>query len=90
MELEILAAVLDQLTLTANVGWLDAEWDDFSQDLNNNGIVTDNSFLDLPNAPDLTMFYAADYVAATSVGKPLAAPRCALQRPLQHLGHQQR
>ena len=68
VELEILAAVLDQLTLTANVGWLDAEWDDFSQDLNNNGIVTDNSFLDLPNAPDLTMFYAADYVLPLAWG----------------------
>ena len=68
VELEILAAVLDQFTLTANVGWLDAEWDDFSQDLNSNGIVTDNSFLDLPNAPDLTMFYAADYVLPLAWG----------------------
>ena len=68
VELEVLAAVLDQLTLTANIGWLDAEWDDFSVDLNNNGIVTDNSFLDVPNAPDLTMFYAADYVLPLAWG----------------------
>ncbi len=68
VELEILAAVLDQLTITANLGLLDSEWDDFTEDLNNDGIVTDNSFLDLPNAPDMTAFVAADYVLPTAWG----------------------
>lgn len=42
-------------------GLLDAGWGDFSADLNNDGVVTDNSDLDVFMAPDLTAYGALLY-----------------------------
>ena len=50
------------------LGWLDAEWDTFSIDLNNDGVVTDNSHLDVLMAPTLTAYGAARYTAQIAPG----------------------
>lgn len=46
------------LTIDFALGLLDTEWVSFSVDLNNDGMVTDNSHLDLLMAPTLTAFGA--------------------------------
>ncbi len=49
------------LTVDFALGVLDAEWASFSVDLNNDGMVTDNSHLDVLMAPKLTAFGAVRY-----------------------------
>lgn len=61
VELEGVWLVTANLTLTANLAYLDATWKDFDADLNNDGIVTDNSYLDLADAPRWSGYAAADY-----------------------------
>jgi len=67
IEIETTFILSEKLTLTANLAWLDAEWEDFSADLNNNGIVTDNTFLEIPYAPDWSGYLGVDF------SQPLAA-----------------
>ncbi|MCY4093573.1 MAG: TonB-dependent receptor [Gammaproteobacteria bacterium] len=45
------------------VGLLDAKWRNFAVDLNNDGIVTDNSDLDVLMAPSLTAYGAINYTS---------------------------
>ena len=61
VEFETTLLVNESLSLNFNVGYLDAEWRNFFVDLNNNGIKTDNTHLDLPNAPKWSLYGAADY-----------------------------
>lgn len=51
---------IEGLTLTGNVGWLDASYDDFLADIGRGG-VTDNSDLDFRRAPDWTANLSATY-----------------------------
>ena len=51
------------LNIDLALGLLDAEWVTFSVDLNNDGIVTDNSNLDVLMAPSLTAFSAINYTS---------------------------
>ncbi len=44
----------EYLQLTANFGYLDAEYDDYVADLNGDGIATDNSDLELRRVPEWT------------------------------------
>ena len=61
VEFETTLLVNESLSLNFNVGYLDAEWRNFFVDLNNDGIKTDNTHLDLPNAPKWSLYGAADY-----------------------------
>ncbi|MBX3706725.1 MAG: TonB-dependent receptor [Pseudomonadales bacterium] len=61
VELEMTALATERLTLTANLAFLDAEWTSFLADLTNSGVITDNSFLDLANAPRWSAYGAIDY-----------------------------
>ena len=55
--------LLPNLNVDLALGLLDAEWVTFSVDLNNDGIVTDNSNLDVLMAPNLTAFSAINYTS---------------------------
>lgn len=57
IELEAQFVATENLNLFASFGWLDAEYDDFSTDINpNDGVseIVDASFLDPRNAPEIT------------------------------------
>ena len=62
-EFEASWLLLSNLSLDFALGLLDAEWADFSVDLNNDGIVTDNSDLDVLMAPTLTAYGAVSYTS---------------------------
>ena len=53
--------VMPSLNVDFSVGVLSAAWDRFSIDLNNDGIVTDNSHLDILMAPELSAYGALRY-----------------------------
>ena len=61
VELDMTAVVSQHLTLSANVGYLDARYKDFLADTNNDGVVDDNSDLELRRAPNWTWTVAATY-----------------------------
>ena len=52
------------LSVDFALGLLDAEWVSFSIDLNNDGMVTDNTHLDVLMAPTLTAYGAVQYTSA--------------------------
>jgi iron complex outermembrane receptor protein len=67
IEVDLMANVSDNFTLTGSFGALDASYDDFQIDLNDNGIADageDASARGLRRAPDFTFSLAADYVMA--------------------------
>ena len=51
------------LSVDFALGLLNAAWDTFLVDLNNDGVVTDNSHLDVLMAPSLTIFNAVNYTS---------------------------
>lgn len=61
VELQFSVLPVDSLTLYGNVGWLDIEYKNFEADLLGNGIVTDNSQLDLVRAPKWDLNLGARY-----------------------------
>ena len=61
LELEVIAAVTDHLRVRAAYGYLDAEYNEYDGDLNGDGTVTDNSYLDLRRAPENTFGMTATY-----------------------------
>lgn len=54
VEAEMSWLVTRNFIVNANLGYLDAEYDDFTADINGNGIVTDNSDLELRRVPEWT------------------------------------
>ncbi len=54
LEVEVLALLAEGLTLRANVGWLDTEYNEFILDRNRDGIFEDFSGRDVVRAPELT------------------------------------
>ena len=54
IELEVTALLADGLTLRANVGWLDTEYNKFVLDRNLDGILEDFSGREVVRAPELT------------------------------------
>ena len=68
LEAEAQLAISRQLTVSLNAAWLDSGWKEFLADLNNDGIVTDNSHFDLPNAPEWSFFGAVDLRAPIAAG----------------------
>jgi len=62
LEMEFLAVPTEGLQIRANLGFLDAEYDNFAFDSNDDGMIdTDNSHLDFRRAPDFTGSLSADY-----------------------------
>ena len=51
----------DRFRLEANIGYLDAEYDDFIADITGDGIITDNSDLNLRRTPEYTYGIAGNY-----------------------------
>ena len=68
LELEAQMALNRQLSVSLNAAYLKSEWKEFLADLNNDGIVTDNSLFDLPAAPEWSFFGAVDYRAPINAG----------------------
>ena len=60
-EAELTWVATDRLRIDANIGYLDAEYDDFLADLTGDGIVTDNSDLNLRRTPEWTYGVAGNY-----------------------------
>lgn len=54
VETEVTWLASENLLFTANVGYLDASYDDYVADLNGDGVETDNSNLDLRRVPEWT------------------------------------
>ncbi len=54
LELEFTALLAENLTLSANVGWLDTEYDSFVLDRNLDGILEDFSGRDVVRSPEIT------------------------------------
>ncbi len=62
LEMEFLAVPVEGLQIRANLGFLDAEYDNFAFDSDGDGIDdADNSHLDFRRAPDFTGSLSADY-----------------------------
>ena len=63
LEMELLYLPAEGWQIRANVGFLDAEYDNFSYDSNPSGPpdIVDNSHLDFRRAPDFTGTLSADY-----------------------------
>lgn len=61
LEFESSWLMRSDLSLDVGLGLLDAQWVSFDVDLNNDGIVTDNSHLDLLMAPKLTAYSNLNY-----------------------------
>ena len=61
LELELMAALTDHLSLSANLGLLDTEYKEFFADISGDGIATDNSGLVIRNAPETTFGLGLDY-----------------------------
>ena len=54
--------VTDNIVVLASVGYIDAEYDEVREDLNNDGVVDgDDEDLDLPRAPELTYSLGANF-----------------------------
>lgn len=58
----------DNLVIKANLGWLDASYNDYEADLTGDGIVTDNSDLELRRTPDWTGGINATYTRTIGPG----------------------
>jgi len=54
LELELTALLAENLTVRANIGWLDAEYEEFVLDRNLDGILEDFSGRDVVRAPEIT------------------------------------
>ena len=68
LELEAQLAISRQLSVSFNAAYLNSRWTEFLADLNNDGVVTDNSFFDLPSAPEWSFFGAMDFRAPLHTG----------------------
>ena len=61
LEVEFTALLAENLTLHANLGWLDSEYDKFQLDRNLDGILEDFSGRDVVRSPDITAGIALNY-----------------------------
>jgi iron complex outermembrane receptor protein len=71
LEMELLYLPAEGWQIRANVGFLDAEYDNFSYDANPGGApdIVDNSHLDFRRAPDVTGSLSADYQWPVGAGQ---------------------
>lgn len=61
LELELVAALTENIRLQASYGYLDAEYQDYDADINNDGVITDNSDLTLRRTPENTFGLSTTY-----------------------------
>lgn len=61
LELELTALLADGLTIRANLGWLDAEYNEFLLDRNLDGVLEDFSGRDVVRAPEITAGVSVNY-----------------------------
>ena len=61
LELEVTAILTENLRVRASYGYLDAEYTDYDADINNDGMITDNTDLLLRRAPENTFGASAIY-----------------------------
>jgi len=73
VELEALFQVTDMWRLSGNVGWLDAEYEEFTADVYGLGVVTDNTNFPLRRAPEWT--YSIDSTLEKQIGDGTASWR---------------
>jgi iron complex outermembrane receptor protein len=69
LELEFTALLTEKLSLFMNLGLLDSEYSKFDADISGDGVVTDNSGLDLRNAPKTTFGAGLDWVQPVGSGE---------------------
>ncbi|ARN75180.1 TonB-dependent receptor [Oceanicoccus sagamiensis] len=69
LELELTAQLTSGLSVYLNAGYLDTEYTDFVADINGDGNETDNSGLQIRNAPEKTVGVGADYFADLGFGE---------------------
>lgn len=67
-ELELSAAVSEALTLSGNIGYLDAKFTDFNADITNDGMPEDLTYLKLQRAPEWTATLSALYEVKVGAG----------------------
>lgn len=79
-ELEIAAAPVSGLTLSAGVGYLDAKYKNFMADIVGNGVVTDNSDLRLPFTPKWSLSGGIEYIVPLNDGKELSVRANAVRK----------
>lgn len=70
-ELELTALLSDNLTLRANIGFLDAEYDEFVLDRNLDGVLEDFSGREVVRAPDVTAGIDLTYMQSLGNGGTL-------------------
>jgi iron complex outermembrane receptor protein len=68
VEAEMTWVATDYLVFNANLGYLDASYNDYEADLTGDGIVTDNSDLELRRTPDWTGGINATYTRTIGPG----------------------
>jgi iron complex outermembrane receptor protein len=68
IELELETLLTEQWSVRASYGYLDAEYDKFLADIDNDLVVTDNSYLELRNAPENTVGLSTTYEIAIGDG----------------------
>jgi len=61
LEVELTALLADGLTVRANVGWLDAEYNEFVLDRNLDGVLEDFSGRDVVRSPEITAGISVTY-----------------------------
>ncbi len=69
LELELTALLAENLTLRANIGWLDTEYNKFVLDRNFDGILEDFSGRDVVRSPELTAGIDLTYEQALDIGR---------------------
>lgn len=69
IEIDLTARPMDGLTFNANLGYLDAKYKDFLADTNNDGVIDDNSDLELRRAPKWNWTLGATYEVPMGPGE---------------------
>ncbi len=69
VELELTAMVTQDLSIAMQLGTLKSEYKNYKTDISGDGIVTDNSHLDVRNAPELTYGIDVNYFQDVSFGE---------------------
>jgi len=73
IELDALFRVTDMWRLSGNLGWLDAEYDEFTADIYGLGVITDNTDLPLRRAPEWT--FSIESLLEMDIGPGVASWR---------------
>lgn len=68
VELELQAQITQAWFVRATYGYIDAEYDDFTADINGDGIITDNSGLRSRNTPENTLGLTTTYTIPIGSG----------------------